>query len=266
MGAICALTSIPDVPIYEPQFAIAPLVLGALIAGGAALVGSVASGYFNAKSVSDTNRTNRDIANQTNATNISLFNRQQDYNTQMYNDQKAYNNELIKLMNDYNDPVQQRQRFENAGINPFMALGNMDAGNMQSVSTPSAPSSPSAPNLVTPTLQAQNFDTFGNIGRDIGNVVNGYFQNANLAARTEQTLIDNITRLDENYARLQLMQSNKDLTDVQREEARERINDIKTFRQSLVEQLNLTNENLRGSNDLQQYQKASSILWPVHQE
>lgn len=36
----------------------------------------------------------------------------------------------------YNNPVEQRKRFEAAGINPYFALGNIDAGNIQQQSSP----------------------------------------------------------------------------------------------------------------------------------
>uniref|UniRef100_A0AAU8B9Q7 DNA pilot protein n=1 Tax=Dulem virus 259 TaxID=3145736 RepID=A0AAU8B9Q7_9VIRU len=68
-------------------------------------------------------------------------------NIQMMHEQNAYNEKMWHLNNAYNTPLMQRQRLEQAGINPALALSNISTGVAQGAVT-SAP----APNLM-PTIQ-----------------------------------------------------------------------------------------------------------------
>lgn len=58
------------------QLAIAPLVLGAAILGGASLVGGAVSGYMNNKSIESTNSTNAALTSETNRNQREMFNEQ----------------------------------------------------------------------------------------------------------------------------------------------------------------------------------------------
>lgn len=53
-------------------------------------------------------------------------------------EQNAFTRAMWDANNEYNTPVAQRRRYEQAGINPFLALGNIQAGNAQGVTTPSS--------------------------------------------------------------------------------------------------------------------------------
>jgi hypothetical protein len=57
-----------------------------------------------------------------------------------YEDQKDYQAAAVDAQNRYNLPTAQRQRFEDAGINPYLAMSNISSGSQQSAM--SAPSSP----------------------------------------------------------------------------------------------------------------------------
>ena len=57
-----------------------------------------------------------------------------------YEDQKDYQTAAVDAQNRYNLPTAQRQRFEDAGINPYLAMSNISSGSQQSAM--SAPSSP----------------------------------------------------------------------------------------------------------------------------
>ena len=146
MAAICSLTVFFD-PVCVgdyTEFCISPLLLGAAIVGAGNVAGTIIGGSYNNKATAEANATSRYNTNATNAYNYAMFHEQLDYNSQMYEDQKQYNQQLIQMMNDYNNPVNQRQRFEQAGINPYFALGNIDSGNMQSAMGVNPPSAPSA--------------------------------------------------------------------------------------------------------------------------
>lgn len=61
-----------------------------------------------------------------------------DTNVQLAREQMAYQTSEREAVQEYNSPANQRARWEQAGVNPYMALGQMDSGNaqMQSGVTP----------------------------------------------------------------------------------------------------------------------------------
>lgn len=90
------------------------------------LVGDVVGGisnYFSQKSANDTN--------------VLLTRETNKQNRQMFDDQLNFTREMFDKQNEYNTPAAQRARYEQAGINPYMALGNLQSGNASSVTTPS---------------------------------------------------------------------------------------------------------------------------------
>lgn len=116
---------------------------------------------------SDTNSSNLQIARETNAQNKALFERQ-----------LGWNEEMWRKMNDYNTPAAQRSRYEQAGINPYMVLGQMSAGNAEMTS------SPSAPQMQGVTLQKPDFGFVGRAGENLSNIM---LQQAQIGAIKEQT-------------------------------------------------------------------------------
>lgn len=86
--------------MYDNRKNIAPVVGGAIIAGVSSILGSM----LNAKSTSDNNKLQQQLVNDANA---------------------------------YNTPGMQMQRFQNAGLNPYMMLGQVNAGNQTSVASTS---------------------------------------------------------------------------------------------------------------------------------
>lgn len=87
-------------PLYDKRKNIAPLVGGAIIAGASSILGSM----LNAKSNANNN---------------------------------ALQQQLVQDANAYNTPANQMQRFQDAGLNPYMMLGQVNAGNQTSVATTS---------------------------------------------------------------------------------------------------------------------------------
>lgn len=137
--------------------------LSAAIGAGASILG----GIFDMFGTSDTNSSNLQIARETNAQNKALFERQ-----------LGWNEEMWRKMNDYNTPAAQRSRYEQAGINPYMALGQMSAGNAELTS------SPSAPQMQGVTLQKPDFGFIGRAGENMSNIM---LQQAQIGAIKEQT-------------------------------------------------------------------------------
>ena len=128
--------------IYLPKtvtHAIPPLVGAALVSGGAGLLGSVVSGIFGNRSsrkaaqvAHETNVYNKQIADAYNASQENIARQANFANRNLQNEQNAFNKAMWDAENMYNTPVQQRLRYEAAGINPYFALGNISAGNAQS--------------------------------------------------------------------------------------------------------------------------------------
>lgn len=112
--------------------------LGEAISGGAGILGSLIGGAFQKSAQRAANRTNLTIARETNAQNYQIFREQNEFNKEQFNNYLQYNT-----------PAAQRARYEDAGINPYMALGNMQNGNAQSALT-SANSAPMQATQVQP--------------------------------------------------------------------------------------------------------------------
>lgn len=112
--------------------------LGGVISGGAGIIGSLIGGAFQKSAQRAANRTNLAIARETNAQNYQIFREQNEFNKEQLNNYLQYNT-----------PAAQRARFEDAGINPYMALGSMQNGNAQSALT-SANSAPMQATQVQP--------------------------------------------------------------------------------------------------------------------
>lgn len=91
----------------------------------------------NAANVAATNQANKDIAQMSNEHNEAMLNKQIQQEWDMWNAE-----------NEYNSPYAQMQRYKDAGVNPYMALGNVSSGNASSMS------SPAAQPAVVPQMQA----------------------------------------------------------------------------------------------------------------
>lgn len=140
-----------------------PQIGAALISGGASLLGGLFGGLSNKSQVDKANATNLQIARETNQQQYQMFQEQNSFNERMYNQMQAYNT-----------PAAQMQRYQDAGINPYIAAGNVQTGNVQS-----SLQSAQAPQLhtaqVAPALGMG--DAIQNSFTQIGNVVAQYAQN-----------------------------------------------------------------------------------------
>lgn len=132
-----------------------PLIGSALISGASSLLG----GMFGSSSQSSANRTNLQIARETN---------QMQY--QMFQEQNAFNERMYNQMQQYNTPAAQMQRYQEAGINPYIAAGNVQSGNAQSALQSAQP-------LPLHAAQVMPVDAFKDTFSQIGNVISQYAQN-----------------------------------------------------------------------------------------
>jgi hypothetical protein len=246
-----------------------PIPIAVPIAMGAAsLVGGLWNSISGAKATS-----------KTNALNYKMFKESQAYNTQMYNQQVADNRQNWQMQfdatNAYNDPAAQRQRLEDAGYNPYLAVeGSNSTGTASSSSI--SPASYSVPNA--PNMQAPNY---GPVGDALTNAVqqglSTYIQlqqlsnqnkttNANvdntnagtqsIIAGTQSTLEDVYAKQQRNkYAPLMALEDSR-LKTMQRQNAQldlELNNDTLKYRIDNQKQINLqmSNLNLIGNMDVE---------------
>ena len=101
-----------------------------LIGGLLGLGGSLLSSMFGSASSKSANATNMRIAQMNN-----------EFNERMLDKQMAYNTEMWEKQNEYNSAVSQVRRYKEAGLNPYLMVGNGNAGVASSalgVSPPSA--------------------------------------------------------------------------------------------------------------------------------
>lgn len=97
-----------------------PFPLGAALIGGGSVVSGLTS-LFGGKHAADKSL---QATRETNKANAELAKYQNEWNLAQWNRQNAYNT-----------PAAQRQRYEDAGINPYFALGNIQAGQAESLNS-----------------------------------------------------------------------------------------------------------------------------------
>lgn len=156
--------------MYDNRKNIAPIVGGAIIAGASSILGSM----LNAKSTSDNNKLQQQLVNDANA---------------------------------YNTPGMQMQRFQNAGLNPYMMLGQVNAGNQTSVAS------------TTPTDYSSGVQGVGNAANTLIQAASANSQigvnDATIAKTKSETalnMIDAQTRAAENTARINTLVEEGHLT------------------------------------------------------
>lgn len=168
--------------------------LGSLITGAASVIGD-ALGFFGSSHSADqslqatreTNQQNYQIAQEQNALNEKMFNRQLDYNTEMWNKTNAYNS-----------PAQQMARLRAAGINPYFAMGNVQAGNAQSQTAPSWSGAAGATMQAPTDAYAIKANAYSELGHSVGEAIG----NMNLFEDVRGKAIDNLYKIDHHIATL----------------------------------------------------------------
>ena len=140
---------------------------GNLIASGISAVGSIVGGLLGGKANQNAQQGANDINLQ-----IARETNQQQY--QMFGEQNAFNERMYNQMLTYNTPAEQMRRYSDAGINPYIAAGNVQTGNAQS-----SLQSAQAPQLHAAQMQAATGmgDALQNSVSQAANVISQYAQN-----------------------------------------------------------------------------------------
>lgn len=104
-----------------------------------------------------TNKTNMEIAQMSNEWNERMLDKQIAYNREAFDAEVANQWKMFEAENEYNSASAQRQRLEEAGLNPYVM---MDGGNAGTASGSSSPQMAgiSPPTAVTPTMTPGHVD------------------------------------------------------------------------------------------------------------
>lgn len=150
--------------IFKSILSAVPVVGPVVSAAGSILGGSIAKSGSDAAA-----RASLQATRETNAANLKLAQYQNDWNLAQWNRQNAYNT-----------PLAQRQRYEEAGINPYFALGNISSGSAQG-ELQSAPMANQQSGADAYNMSAQGAQQFG------ASVANASSQFFNTQYQQEQT-------------------------------------------------------------------------------
>lgn len=128
------------------------------------LFGSIAGGLLGLGSSSIQNSQNRQNVQETNRMNYKINQMNNQFNERMAIQQRNWQENMWNKENAYNTASAQRQRLEEAGLNPYLMMNGGSAGVAQSAGTGSAASS--SGNAVMQPFQAD----YSGIGSSIGNI------------------------------------------------------------------------------------------------
>ena len=209
-----------------------PLVGGALVMQGAGLLSSAIGGLFGHRSskkaadiAHETNVYNKQIADAYNASQENIARQANIANRNLQNEQNEFNKAMWDAENMYNTPVQQRLRYEAAGINPYFALGNINSGNAQTAVQQNGYTPTVTPNMQLyqqdPSAQVQAVQTdaqtrIATFNQAIQAAVSAYdIYNRNAKLPKELKKLNSET--SENLAKAGLYKSQKVLQDFQNE-------------------------------------------------
>lgn len=128
------------------------------------LLGSIAGGLLGIGSSSIQNSQNRQNVRETNQMNYKINQMNNQFNERMAIQQRNWQENMWNKENAYNTASAQRQRLEEAGLNPYLMMNGGSAGVAQSAGPGSSASS--SGNAVMQPFQAD----YSSIGSSIGNI------------------------------------------------------------------------------------------------
>lgn len=135
-------------------------------------IGSVAGGLLGIGSSSMQNAQNRQNVRETNQMNYKINQMNNQFNERMAMQQRDFQENMWNKENAYNTASAQRQRLEEAGLNPYMMMNGGSAGVAQSVGTGATASS-------SGNAQMQPFQAdYSGIAQSIGSVFQSQVQQA----------------------------------------------------------------------------------------
>lgn len=142
----------------------------------------------------------------TNASNERIADKTNQMNYQMWQEQKQYDYDKWKEELAYNTPSAQRKRFEEAGINPNLAIAQMSGGNAESAATSGNRPDAIAAQMQNPAEEVSQYaNNLQNIAGGFNNMARTFQQNQLDAAQTRSVSVNaDIESIERNYRAAQL--------------------------------------------------------------
>lgn len=142
----------------------------------------------------------------TNKANERITDKTNQLNYQMWQEQKQYDYDKWKEELAYNTPSAQRKRFEEAGINPNLAIAQIAGGNAESAATSGNRPDAIAAEMQNPAEEVSQYaNTMQNIAGGFNNLSRTFQQNQLDAAHTRGVSVDaDIQSIERNYRAAQL--------------------------------------------------------------
>lgn len=142
-----------------------------------------------------TNASNERIADKTNALNYKMWQEQKQYDYEKWKEELAYNT-----------PSAQRKRFEEAGINPNLAIAQMNGGNAETAATSGNRPDAIAAEMLNPAEEVSQYaNNLQNIAGGFNNLARTFQQNQLDAAQTRSVSVEaDIQSIERNYRAAQL--------------------------------------------------------------
>lgn len=144
--------------------------------------------------------------NATNASNERIADKTNELNYKMWQEQKQYDYDKWKEELSYNTPSAQRKRFEEAGINPNLAIAQMNGGNAESAATSGNRPDAIAAEMLNPAEEVSQYaNNLQNIAGGFNNLSRTFQQNQLDAAQTRSVSVEaDIQSIERNYRAAQL--------------------------------------------------------------
>ena len=161
---------------------------------------------------------------------------------------------LVQNQNAYNTPAQQVDRFRQAGLNPYMMLGQVNSGNQQSIASTNAMDYSSAGAQIgaaaqmaqqKPLIKAQVRATHADA--------------ENKEADTEIKRIDASTELETRMADIEKQLAEKKLSEAEREKLEEERKILEEQHAELVRQVKVQNENTEADTRVKDAQQENTM-------
>lgn len=142
-----------------------------------------------------TNASNERIADKTNALNYKMWQEQKQYDYEKWKEELAYNS-----------PSEQRKRFEQAGINPNLAIAQISGGNAESAASSGNRPDAIAAQMLNPAEEVSQYaNNLQNIAGGFNNLSRTFQQNQLDAAQTRSASVEaDIQSIERNYRAAQL--------------------------------------------------------------
>lgn len=173
--------------------------------GGMQLAAQKEANKTNKEIAESVNKTNKENVAATNQANLDIAQMNNEYNQKQLETQLKNQWDMWNAENAYNDPSKQMERFQNAGLNPYMAAGNVSSGNASSMTAPTPqPASPAQMQAAQAEMyQQQPLDFSG-----FRNLVSDYLASVEAENRIESQRLENEGKKIDNEYRAKMFEAN----------------------------------------------------------